>query len=189
MDLASLAAETLIEHRRYECAPVLMRYALLGSRECTEALERAGEPRAAIPLAVYGLNNEDSIRKCVVGLLGAGAGETPQAWILYVYRELERLPSPFEADVVVELNELAVRMDDYWYSEQRRKDALHDWARRLARQHRDLTSETTLAEAQRVFHVDEPNWDARSTAVLGREIERYANDVDALVQQRSKDPE
>lgn len=188
-DLASLAAATLIEHQRYEHVPLLMRYALLGSVECTEALERVGEPRAAIPLACYGIKYETSVRERVLALLGAGAGETPQAWILYAYRELERLPSPFDDDVTAEMNELAERIDDYWYAEQSRENALNEWAQRFARQHPDLTAREALAEARRTFQVDEPNWNERSTDALGREIERYIDDVDALIQQHLKDPQ
>jgi hypothetical protein len=50
---ARLVAEQMAEQRRYETAPLLMRYAFVGSEPYVAALEKMGVPEVAIPMVLW----------------------------------------------------------------------------------------------------------------------------------------
>jgi hypothetical protein len=140
--LAETAASTLAKNRRLDCVPVLMRYALLGRKECLKALEQMGVPQVAMSLAARmeydwqagrlarggiflellpgpsppayetrylprrpkGIKVPPDMRRRLVRILGADAGNQLDAWYKLYEKTSSLLPSPLSSSVRAEVD-------------------------------------------------------------------------------------
>ncbi len=109
--LAGASAHLLVEQRRYEAVPILMRYALLAegfgpSFWCRDALEHMKLPRASLLVLRYAarwdfprtMEREFRIgrreRERVTSLLGKDVGANLSDWVAYYEKVIDDLPTP-----------------------------------------------------------------------------------------------
>jgi hypothetical protein len=184
--LAESAAGLLAECRRYETAPLLMRYALAeGSHVCEGALEKMGIPEAAFPIMrnriVYEAGwmqrrlerFDDSTRERLVRLLGQDPGTEVAAWLRLYDRIVSDLPSPMPQDLRKEVDRVIRTMLRYIA-------ASNDWAGEClaAVKGSGLQGETALEEVRkRILAVARPDWNVLTTGDLEKEIDRYVSRV------------
>jgi hypothetical protein len=137
--LADCSAKVLAEGRRYEAAPILLRYSLVaewsssyGSRECTEALKAMRVPQASLAIlmsaaswakSVGDCDSEsgdlflsDETRESVKGLLGADAGKKYRPWLALYDKVINDVPTPLTPEVRAEADR-AVMCAMTWVSE------------------------------------------------------------------------
>lgn len=130
--LADSSAACLAKHRRYEAVPVLLRYALLGHEQCTDALEKMALPEAAIALASDRIINgriwaDGPTRERLKRLLRADAGARLIDWFEMYDRVAAGLPSPLpeaireEAQRVIYLVSLGMSADGAYLRLQNRE--------------------------------------------------------------------
>lgn len=133
--LAEFSAPLLAEDHRYETAPVLMRYALLGTSKCTEALEAMRIPNAALTIlrsaAIYGrvglTGNDFAIgwpeRQRLIALLGRDAGPNFLDWTRFYDQSIDQRPTPLSKQDVVEMSRVTDAIESYWDASGRRYEA------------------------------------------------------------------
>ena len=144
--LAEVAAPVLAQNRRYETAPVLMRYALHGNiwwsgEQCEKALEQMQVPQVAAVLlhqaAIRAYSRhidpgssdfeiDQELRVRLVAILGQDAGPNFKAWARLYDEVVNHVPTPVpdtirsETNWVVHCFTVYWKTYDRWYSARRR---------------------------------------------------------------------
>lgn len=124
--LAKFSAGLFAEERRYETAPLLMRYACRDNNECTYALERMRVPQVALVLIRessildrYAVQAADfpitaQHRERLKHLLGKDAGPNLSDWTTYYDSMSGRFPTPLPAAVSSETRRVEDVMLSFW---------------------------------------------------------------------------
>ncbi|MBM4020081.1 MAG: hypothetical protein FJ288_17480 [Planctomycetes bacterium] len=161
--LAWFTAGLLAQQKRYETAPVLMRYALRladESRACTAAIEDMGVPEAAYvhllvlaarrgpPTALeetedFELDADD--RQYLAAVLATDAGPNFQDWVKAYGGAVRDVPTPLPAEAAAEIARIIAAFDTYRRSAASIREARLTLARRMIVQD-GLTNETAAFE-------------------------------------------
>lgn len=209
--LASFSASLLIREGRYETVPLLMRYALLDDWECAAALESIGVPDVAMvilrdasvsnrlggsgaPASDFPITAKQ--RQRLSRLLGHDAGPNFKDWIKYYPASVDSLPSPLPAPIAAETSRVVQIMSQYHVA----ADHLAQAQFRLAASRFD--SDTTLSgtykdialveiylpKAVSDMSVAPPDWNARDSDSLEREVADYEKRVNETISRNGLSP-
>lgn len=133
--LATFSAPLLGQQRRYDAAPILMRFALLGNPKSLEALETMGVPQAALAIirniSIYDRPNSmiadfaipPDARQRLARLLGKDVGPNFRAWTSNYDATDGNHPTPLPKEVTADIARVANAMASYWAATQRLYEA------------------------------------------------------------------
>ncbi len=179
--LADLGAPVLDEMQRRTTAPLLMRYAILGSWRCVEALEEIGEPRVAIAILANALDINDHYRRRLRTLLGQDAGTDRQRWARVYDEAFDKMQSPLAPDILGETVRIIDCFSEYWTVRGRYVGRISTLPPTVGVTFPHILRGGALSTTAKTLEVKEPDWDVRTTAELETEVQLYAEEVNRLI--------
>lgn len=206
--LAKFIAPLLAQEHRFESAPILMRFALLGEPKSVEALEAMGVPQASLAIlrniAVYEAPSPTAAdfpipsddRQKLARLLGKDAGPNFLAWTSFYDATDGKHPTPLTPEMAADLDRVIHAITSYWDASQRLYEAkCRLYVRRVeedgnGKYFAQLNSlgPTKLSELDRYqaaafrnMAVTIPNWNVPGTPGLEQEAASYATRVNDII--------
>ena len=201
-ELSSAACKVLIEQDRWETVPILMRHMLAqstllscGERDrenCASLLAEKGVPQAALAIMRYWCAMEAEIsgrqlqafeletRVKLAALLGRDVGTSVYAWFELYDDVIDQRPSPLPIAVREETDRV-IGILIRWYN-------LSNWWAAVAIQANRRAAGSDDNLRARYLSVAGPDWNVVGTDALEREVDRYAERVEAAIRKYGGTP-